>query len=239
MNTNVVIDRLCQERPSFHGDSGGLFNWALGRDVLIWLADSISPGDATVETGCGYSSVVFAAAQALHTTVSPLAEEHQRIQEWGEKNGIDFATVTFRADRSERVLPYLAHTPLKVALIDGWHAFPGPYLDWFFLATRLQVHGFVLVDDTQLRVCRILRDFLLAEKGRWRHHRTLGKTEVFQKLTDEIFVGDWETQPYGARPILGPSEYLRRYVRNPVARVAKRVPGMKQLVGTFRKRRSR
>ena len=216
MNTQSVINRLLEDRPSFHGQSGE-YNWALGSDVLEWLGKTIQPGDYTLETGCGYSTIVFAASGANHTTISPVAEEHTRIRSWGQQNGISFETVKFFADRSENVLPTLESIPIRVALIDGWHAFPGPFLDWFFVCKALQVGGFVIVDDTQLRTCAILRDFLASETPRWRRTCCLGKTEVFEKLTDDLFVGDWPTQPFNttiAEEIPAPKSHSGMFIRS-------------------------
>ncbi|NBZ97097.1 MAG: hypothetical protein EBR40_11885, partial [Proteobacteria bacterium] len=96
--------------------------------------------------------------------------------------------------------------------------------------------GFLLVDDTQLPVCRILRDFLRAEEGRWRVHKTLGKTEIFQKLSPDLFAGEWDTQPFGATPVIEFAEYFNAFFRNPIARAVKRIPGAKECVRALRHR---
>jgi hypothetical protein len=237
MLLHELIPQLMAERPSFHGQGDGGHNWGLAPDVLDWIAETIRPGDKTIETGCGYSTLVFAAADARHTTISPFAEEHERIAAWAKSHGIACDNVTFIAKHSEDVLPNLESASVQIALIDGWHAFPGPYLDWFYLGQRLATQGFLIVDDTQLPVCRILRDFLRKEKGRWEVHRTLGKTEIFRKTSPDLFIGDWDSQPFGATPIVELKEYFTRFLRNPLARMARMIPGAKACVQVLRRRK--
>jgi predicted O-methyltransferase YrrM len=83
----------------------------------------------TLETGCGYSTIIFALKGMRHTVISPIFEEHQRIGEWCDANEIDLSNVEFKLGRSEDLLPALKPEPLDLVLIDGWHAFPAPFLD--------------------------------------------------------------------------------------------------------------
>ena len=51
---------------------------------------------ATLETGAGSSTLVFAAAGTEHEAVTPDAREEARIREAAERRGISTTTVTFR-----------------------------------------------------------------------------------------------------------------------------------------------
>jgi hypothetical protein len=228
-----VVSQLCREQPNLHGDIGR-HQWGLAAEVLRWIARHVNEGDATLETGCGYSTLVFAAAGCRHTVISPSEIEHARIREWGEQNGIDFAQVAFVAERSEKVLPSLKTPPLSVALIDGWHGFPGPFIDWFFIAQLMSVGGFLIVDDVHIRACAILRDFLQTERGRWESCGQIYRTAMFRKLTDELFAGDWNTQPFNATPRLSAGERLYRSVCSPMIRVARTIPGMSSVIDRAR-----
>lgn len=88
--------------------------------------------------------------------------------------------------------------PLDLVLIDGDHAFPSPFIDWYYTADRINKGGYVIVDDTQLSTGRILHDFLCLEKKRWKLHRVIGKTSIFKKMAsgnvaEGIF---WIQQPF-------------------------------------------
>jgi hypothetical protein len=230
---DTILSALYAQWPRLHGDSGQ-DQWSLPPAVLDWIAKRVTPGCHTLETGCGYSTIMFAASGCHHTVISPIAAEHVRIRRWGESHGVDFRNVSFIASKSEDVLPTLRSPPLSLALIDGWHAFPGPFLDWFFVSRLLAVNGIVVVDDVQLRACRLLRDFLRAETGRWRLVAEIARAEMFEKLTNDLFVGDWNTQPFGSVPIRTASEIFQDRFMRPLSNIAKRVPGMRAVVGLCR-----
>jgi predicted O-methyltransferase YrrM len=96
--------------------------------VLDCLDITVRPGQRTLETGCGYSTIIFALKGARHTVISPVIEEHQHIREWCKANQIDLWTLEFKLAQSEDVLPALDRELLDLVLIDGWHAFPAPFL---------------------------------------------------------------------------------------------------------------
>lgn len=99
-----VVSQLCRERPKLHGDIGR-HQWGLDAEVPRWIARRVDEGDATLGTGCGYSTLLFAAAGCRHTVISPSEIEHARIREWAEQNGIDLAQVSFVAERSDDLPP--------------------------------------------------------------------------------------------------------------------------------------
>jgi hypothetical protein len=228
-----VLDDLLREYPSFHGPDGS-FQWSLGQDALRWLLDATNRGDRTLETGCGYSTVLFAAKGACHTVISPLSEEHRRIREWSEGHGVGLSSVTFMAQKSENVLPFASSEPLDLVLIDGWHAFPAPFLDWFFTCQKLVVGGRMVIDDTQIHSCRILRNFLELESGRWKLEGRFGRTDVFRKLRSELFEGDWRSQPWGSKPLIPVTDRLRTQVRPQLVKFVAAIPGLKRALKTLR-----
>ena len=193
-----VVSLLFEEKPKFHRQHGEARNWSIRKTVLEWLADNVHPHSRTLETGTGYSTVIFAAANAQHTAISPSVEEHDAIKEWCLSHKISTDGVAFHSSPSQFVLPTLEQTQLDIVLIDGAHAFPFPYIDWYYVAERLKRGGFVLLDDTQLRTVGILKDFLLTEDGRWKFVDELGKTAIFQKESEDAFsrTVDWKSQPF-------------------------------------------
>ena len=180
----------------------GLYDWSIGEDVLRWLCSTLRPGWRTLETGCGYSTVIFAAAGCRHTAISPDPLEHRAIVEWCRRHDVR-PEIDFIAGCSQDVVPALGSDPLDLVLIDGDHAFPAPFIDWYYTAERLRPGGALLVDDTQLATGDVLRSFLRCERGRWRHEGDLGKTAVFRRITDQPVIRGlwWGQQPWCAEPV--------------------------------------
>jgi predicted O-methyltransferase YrrM len=218
MDPTRVLDALLRERPSFHTDvlapeerrAPGVYDWSIGEDVLRWLCTALEPGARTLETGCGYSTVVFAAAGCRHTAISPDRIEHDAVRDWCRRHDVT-ADLELVAACSQDVLPRLVPEPLDLILIDGDHAFPAPFIDWYYTAEGLRPGGTLLVDDTQIPTGAVLRDFLLREKGRWLHERDFGKTAVFRRVTDGPVVRGlwWGQQPWCAEPVPSPTPMRR------------------------------
>jgi hypothetical protein len=224
-DAETIFKLLLKESPSFHG-AAGESQWSLGLDTLQWLLETVRATDTTLETGCGYSTIIFAARGCRHTVISPTPSEHERIRQWGSSHGVNFSKVQFIAAKSEDVLPSLAQEPLDLVLIDGWHAFPAPFIDWFYTCQRLSLNGRMVVDDTQIRACRMLSDFLCQEHGRWELETRLRRTDVFKKVKDQVFEGDWRSQPYGAKPLLSLKDRWQTELRPKLVGAAKHVPGL-------------
>jgi predicted O-methyltransferase YrrM len=206
-----ILQKLLRERPPFHGAGETVTSWQIDDQVLCWLFDNVREGWATLETGCGYSTVAFAVKGARHTVVSPSPREHQRIQAWCADQGISTEHLTFIADGSQRVLPALKPDPLDLALIDGCHAVPYPMIDWFYVAERLKVGGHVIVDDTHLRSGKDLQVFLESERERWKLGRQFTDTVTFTKLVPNVIEGiEWIHQPYCQRPAVGSLRRMKR-----------------------------
>jgi hypothetical protein len=55
--------------------------------------------------------------------------------------------------------------PLDIVLIDGAHAFPFPFLDWYFTASALKAGGLLVIDDVQIATGTILADFSTWTRG--------------------------------------------------------------------------
>jgi hypothetical protein len=201
MSTRVAdaIETLKKEQPSFHGETeAGTRNWALARETLEWIGQSLPENATTLETGCGYSTVTFVAAGAAHHVISPFPQEHELIRKWCMGHQIELSRVRFHASPSVDVLPRMPREPLDMVLIDGAHEFPVPFIDWYYTADRVKRGGHMIVDDTHLPTGYILRDFLMREEGRWELAMEIGRTSTFRKTTDKVVargIQFWE-QPW-------------------------------------------
>lgn len=211
MKTSEGMDRynaLLREQPNFHAHYAGdrliqsdVFNWGLNPDVLSWMLEGVAPNSSTLETGCGYSTVVFSILGSEHITISPFAAEHQAIQRWCGRNQISTERVSFVAHPSQDAIATMQNgPPLDLILIDGDHAFPAPFIDWYYTAERLKPGGYLIVDDTNLITGTILRDFLKMERGRWDLVAEIGTTAIFVRATGESVARGlwWGLQPFCA-----------------------------------------
>ncbi|MFN2464899.1 MAG: class I SAM-dependent methyltransferase [Candidatus Dormibacteria bacterium] len=193
--SGYTLADLLRERPAFHLDNGVPVSWHLREDVLAFIEASVKPGDRTLETGEGYSTVVFAAQGARHTCVSPNGPALEKIKNFCAAHGISTEHLDFALQDSEEFLPTLTDSTLDLALIDGGHGFPTPMVDWRYIAPHLRVGGLLVIDDTQLGPVRLLRDFLSAEEG-WALERDFPyRTAVFRK-TAAFAAREWTDQPY-------------------------------------------
>ena len=138
-----LTDDLRASPPGLHG--AGDEYWGLAWAALGWLEDNVSSGMATLETGSGSSTLVFAAAGAEHEAVTPDAEEEARIRRECELRGIDSSSVRFRIGPSHEVLPRWEPRALDLVLLDGAHGFPYPVLDWWAMANALHPNAIVSI----------------------------------------------------------------------------------------------
>jgi predicted O-methyltransferase YrrM len=199
----MTPEDLFADPPRVHADDSGRVHadWALTADTLRFLASTIRPGDLTLETGAGVSTVLFALLGARHTAITPEPAEASRIRRYCQQRGIPDGQLTFEIGHSQGILPgrpRRARGPLDLVLIDGSHAFPVPFLDWYYTAGQITPGGLLVVDDTRLWTGRVLADFLCAEPG-WDRVVSLDNSAVFRKTGNFDPVVSWVFQPYVTR----------------------------------------
>jgi predicted O-methyltransferase YrrM len=209
-----LFEELLREHPRLHGSEESLQDWSLREDGLRWLWARLQPGWSTLETGCGYSTIVFALRGTSHTVVSPDVVEHQRVVDWCADRGVSLDSITFLAGPSQWQLPLISDRDLDLFLVDGDHAFPVPSLDWYYGSVLLHIGGLLVLDDVDIRAVHVLRDFLARDTGRWRLRATLHKTVVFEKLTSEVLPDSgWLAQPWGARKVITRADRVAEFRR--------------------------
>lgn len=201
----AVVDRLLADPPVVHAmdlsDDPPLGVWATDPACYRFLGDRTETGTRTVETGAGLSTLVFAALGAVHTAVTPLPEEVERLRGHAARHGIDLSGVRFAIGGSETVLPALDPDPLDLVLIDGNHGYPSPILDWFYAGSRLVDGGTLVVDDLQLPAPAMLAG-LLDRDGRWARSASTDKWGAWTRRGSGPLVQDWFDQPWLRHPAL-------------------------------------
>ena len=207
----TTLQTLLHDRPAIHGEEGGdLLTYGLLEEGLALIEERVAPGSRTLETGSGYSTIMFALRGAEHTCIVPNQPEVDRILAYCASEGIDTDKLTFHVKPSERVLPGLDLEPLDFVLIDGSHSFPQVFIDWFYTAEALKIGGTLLLDDVHVWTGRILRDFLTAAPE-WRIEDELGgRTTVITKIAEVDPDQLWVDQRYvHDKSHLGPVSWAR------------------------------
>ena len=179
-----------------HLHARGAAAWDASDVVLTYLDSVLTPGMRTLETGAGRSTLRFAAAGCVHDVVTPARSEVFAIQAAAAAQDIDLSRVTFHTGYSQDVLPRLeGHEDLDLVFIDGGHGFPIPAVDFQYLAPRLRVGGWLLIDDVDLWTGDMIVQVLRRDSG-WRFRSRLkGRTAVFEK-TAPYTSHEWTKQPY-------------------------------------------
>jgi hypothetical protein len=182
MSSTPITDALHAEPPGLHGDGE---YWGLAWAALAWLEENVQPSWATLETGSGSSTLVFAARGSAHEAVTPDAGEEERIRRRCAELGVDGSGVTFRIGPSHEVLARWEPRPLDLVLVDGAHGFPYPILDWWHVAAHVRVGGTVLLDDAYLPAVAAIVDFARSSDA-WRVDAAVSfRTARITKVTDE------------------------------------------------------
>ncbi len=190
---DAAIDELLARPPLLHGT----VTHGLVEDALRWIATLPRPL-RTLETGCGVSTLVFAARGDRHVCVTPAQSEADGVLAYCQEHTIDSSGLTFELQQSEVALPGLNPGPLDLVLIDGAHAFPTVFVDWLYTARHLEPGGTLVVDDVHLWTGKVLRDFLAAEPEWELIEEWVGRTAAFRKLGEAPY-RDWYEQRYVLR----------------------------------------
>jgi predicted O-methyltransferase YrrM len=191
---------LLRDAPAFHVDEGlRPVSLQASTDVLETIDAALRPGQRSVETGAGLSTIVFALRGADHVCVTPAVSEVEKIRAYCAAHAVDLGGVRFAIGRSEDVLPTLSLRDLDVALIDGGHGFPTPFVDWCYMAEPLRVGGLLVIDDIHLWTGRVLRDFLREEPGWTMRAEFPMRAVVFEKTAPMPALPEWFAQPFVRR----------------------------------------
>jgi SAM-dependent methyltransferase len=144
--------------------SARTITWGIRPALAQFLDNAVGPGSVTLETGAGLRTLVILRRHPRqHTAVQPMADEFAVILEYAERHRIDIRGFRPILARSPDWLPFADLPELDLVLIDGAHAFPVPFLDWYYGAQKLKVGGLMVVEDTHLLTGTMLADFMGAD----------------------------------------------------------------------------
>jgi hypothetical protein len=197
----AVVEQVLADPPAVHtmdfSEQPPLGVWSTEPACYRLLAEHCPPGTRTLETGCGASTVLFAAFGADHVCCTAGQAEADRVVEHCRSRGIPTDTLRFEVGYSHRTLPPLEAAGLErdIVLIDGSHGFPQPIVDWLYGAALLVRGGLLVVDDVNLPAVRQLVRFL-DQDPRWEPVAGTGKWRAFRRLAEGMLSEDWIGQPW-------------------------------------------
>lgn len=224
---NPIVERLIRERPLLHvvsqrdateyavlGLRPGPVSWAVDANVLRHLSRIVKPHHRTLETGCGYTTVAFAALGAHHICINPKSDECGRIREYMESIGAPTSRLNFVVESSDTGLAGLdPGERVDVAFIDGCHGFPFPAIDWHYIDHHLEVGGILGVDDANIPAVQVLTDFL--ERNRtYSLEDQVGKTAFYRKLVHENN-REWVFQAFNKKMLDSPAGHETSLLSSP------------------------
>ena len=193
-----VVATLESDRPRFHQQ--GTAEWNSLPETLRLIQRSIPVGGGcTLETGCGASTVVFAASGSRHTAISPDPDEHRRVREYCDHIGVDHSRLTLIVGLSDEVLPSLsAERTLDVAFLDGAHSFPYPEIDWYYVTRMLKIGGQLVFDDVPIPAVAPLFRHMKLEPN-WRLDAILDDRAAAFSLLAAPRPEEWSGQPFNRK----------------------------------------
>jgi predicted O-methyltransferase YrrM len=200
----AAIEHLVRNQPRIHpsAPSGA---WSTDIDCYKFICQQVGPKSRTLETGCGLSTILFAAWGTNHLCVTPSAGERDAVLRYSEAKGISTEKVSFDLRPSDMALPARMHEgELDLVFIDGCHGFPMSIIDWYYGAGRLRQGGILIVDDIQLpQVASSLKRFL-ARDPRWQRVRSTPKWSAYRRSSTGPLGEEWTAQSWFGRPAPGP-----------------------------------
>ena len=191
------LQELLNNPPLIHEEASGKFtSWQLSDEVLNFINENVNENSITLETGSGISTILFAIKSSHHTCINPSQKQVDRIKEYCQKHQISTDKIDFKIDFSEKVLPSLNINKIDLVLIDGSHAFPIPFIDWYYTYQKLKVGGKMIIDDTQLWTGLVLKQFLILEPE-WKFNKNSPpRSAIFTKIQKYTQTKWYAQQPY-------------------------------------------
>ncbi len=205
----LVLDQL---KPAFHPDpsavGGALENqfiagprevpgaagasYSIGRQILDYIAELPASDWTSIETGCGYSTVILASVFGTHISVNPDLSSNRLVREFIARH-IGPTNLRHVEQSSDQGLPGLVAEGVKVelGLIDGNHSHPFPLLDFHFMDQMLSQGGRLLIDNLEIEAVKELTDFLDVEPA-YKLERVIANCGVFRKVQARSF--GWKSQ---------------------------------------------
>jgi hypothetical protein len=205
-SASMTFDHFLSDLPRLHSWDGGK-TWVNGGFEAFHLKEMAKnirrrfSKPRIIETGAGNSTLVFLFCEPENVvSICPDQPLFHRISAKVEAFGLDLTRSEQFCDFSQSVLPDLLKTDRKFdfALIDGAHGWPLVMVDFCYLNAMLPRGALLMLDDIQLHSVRELANLLFEQPG-FELVADISKALIFEKLTDDIYLPEWNEQPYIVR----------------------------------------
>lgn len=193
------VEALIESSPQITKSLDGRFqNWTLSPDALRYIQETIEPGSATLETGCGRSTVLFAMLSCRHTYIDPCPGIIDRLKDFCQEKKVQTGTLFGYEGRSEDELPFLDRD-LDFVLLDGRHAFPTPIVDFSYAGAMLKTGGRLMLDDVDIWSVKLLHQFLSHDLNWELVAAPTSRQVVYKKLGEGTFTNYWKDQAFNEK----------------------------------------
>jgi len=151
--------------PNLVARASGFHPWdAMAPAALSGILQR-GPFRASVETGCGGSTIVLSQASDRHVAFA-IEGTDGTIAALRQQSDLRAENVTFVEGETKDTLPgYQFEGELDLALLDGPHAYPMPQIEFAYLFPRIRLGGWLLLDDIQIPSVYELFHFLEQESS--------------------------------------------------------------------------
>jgi hypothetical protein len=160
----------------------------------------------TLETGAGFSTIIFAGKGCNHTVIMPDQPLADRITAYCAGHNIDASGVSFVVASSTDAI-HKQQPGYDLILIDGTHAFPAALVDFYYATKLLKLGGTLIVDDMHIYTCHLIASFMKEDPG-WRLELMNDRVAFGTKVADTID-DDWSVQQFVRRRSPGVPSFTR------------------------------
>lgn len=190
------IADLLAEKPKLHVDKNGAsFCFGVSTALANFIDTHVRAGMETIETGAGLTTLCFLSKGVSHTAICPDERIFSNIAKYFQKHDIVLDRFHIKCVKSQHILHEIQQESYDFAYIDGDHAFPIPFIDYYFFSHALKVNGVLVIDDTQLWTGRVLKQFLIVEPE-WELMCEMGNKSVAFRKKSKTQDKGWGGQLY-------------------------------------------
>jgi hypothetical protein len=198
-----IVDQIMQLNLGNANHAAGAFAASTLKKIEQLLPSSM---EATAETGCGKSTILFSNISASHVVFSfddrnlGTADSSVLFYESCPLTKLDRIEAVFGA--TQKTLPlYNKFKDYDCVLIDGPHGYPFPELEYYYLYPHIREGGYLIIDDVHIPTVGRLADFL-QEDDMFEMYKLVDTTALFRRTSAPLFdpLGDgWWTQKFNRR----------------------------------------
>lgn len=210
----LISNKIAELDISNKSHVAGAFSTAVLRRLEELIPSNVA---ASVETGCGKSTIMFSNVSDHHTVFCIDDREH------GAESSINYfescpltknERVNLVLGPTQKTLPhYNDFKTYDVVLIDGPHGYPFPEIEYYYFYPHIREGGILILDDVHIATIGRLGDFL-CEDPMFEFVELVSTTAVFRRTGVPAFdpTGDgWWLQDFNRRRIQADNAYLAPY----------------------------